>query len=250
MSVREAVILAAGVGKRLKPFTDTRPKCLFEVGGRTLLECHLEHLARGGVERASIVIGHCGDQIRQRFGERFQTLALRYVENPQYTRGSILSFRAGLEGLTRSAVFMDADVLYHPDVLHRLLRATAPLCCLFDAAAKETGEEMMLGVKDGRVWRIARRVGTGWDKVGESVGFFLIGEVWLPRMRAVLDDFVRRGTVDVEYEEAINALMAEAPFAFIEVGDLPWTEVDFEEDLLKAEQILAQLRALGLEHSR
>jgi choline kinase len=247
MSVPEAVILAAGVGRRLKPFTDTRHKALLEVGGRSLLQRHLEHLAGGGVERTTLVIGYRGEQIREHCGDRCGAMAIRYVENPEYRRGSILSFRAGLEGLDRSAVFMDADVLYHPDVLQRLLRSTASLACLLDQMAKETGEEMMLGVRAGRVHRIARWVGADWDQVGESVGFFLIGESWLPRLRAIIDDFVRRGAVDVEYEEAISALMAEAPFHFIKVGDLPWTEIDFEEDLVKAERILARLRELGVE---
>jgi choline kinase len=246
--VREAVIMAAGVGRRLQPFTDTRHKALLEVGGRSLLGRHLDHLAVGGVERTTIVIGYRGEQIREHCGERHQEMAIRYVENPQYRRGSILSFRAGLQDLERAAVFMDADVLYHREVLHRLLRSPAPACCLIDPTAQETGEEMMIGTRAGRALKIARRVGPDWDRVGESVGFFLIGDAWLARMRAILDDFVRRGAIEVEYEESLNALMAEAPFAFIEVGDLPWTEIDFEEDLVKAERILARLRELGVEH--
>lgn len=247
MSIREAVVLAAGVGKRLKPFTDTRPKSLLEVGGRSLMERHLEHLASGGVERTTIVIGHCGDQIRNRCGDHHDSMRIRYVENPQYTKGSILSMRAGLEGLKRGAVFMDADVLYHRDVLHRLLQSKSPACFLLDPTATETGEEMMLGTRGGRVKKIARRVGTDWDKAGETVGFVAIGDGWLARARSIIDDFVRRGVVDVEYEDALNALVQEAPAAFIEVGDLPWTEIDFQEDLVKAEKILARLREMGVE---
>ncbi len=245
MSVREAVIMAAGVGKRLKPFTDTRPKSLLEVGGRTLMERHLAHLASGGVERTTIVIGHFGDQIRARFGGGLGTMAIRYVENPKYTRGSILSMRAGLEGLSRAAVFMDADVLYHREVLHRLLRSTAPMAFLLDPTSKETGEEMMLGTRGGRVRKIARRVGSEWDKAGETVGFFVVGEAWLARAAAIIDDFVRRGVDDVEYEDALNVLVGEAPAEFIEVGDLPWTEIDFQEDLVKAGRILSRVRETG-----
>ncbi|MBI3270130.1 MAG: phosphocholine cytidylyltransferase family protein [Planctomycetes bacterium] len=247
MGVPEAVIMAAGVGKRLKPFTDSRPKSLLEIGGRTLMERHLACLAAGGVERTTIVLGHCGDQLRGRFGERHGDMALRYVENREYTRGSILSLRAGMEGLARAAVFMDADVLYHREVLHRLLRSTASVCFLMDGTAKETGEEMMLGARGGRVRRIARRVGADWDAVGEGVGFFSISAEWLPRMRAVLDDFVRRGVLDVEYEDALNVLLDEAPAAYIEVGDLPWTEIDFAEDVQKAERVLARVRESGAE---
>ncbi|MBI2898891.1 MAG: phosphocholine cytidylyltransferase family protein [Planctomycetes bacterium] len=247
MSVREAVIMAAGVGKRLKPFTEKHPKSLLDVGGRTLLERHLANLEAAGVERTTIVIGHFGDQIRDRFGARFEEMAIRYVENPRYTRGSILSMHAGLDGLRQSAVFMDADVLYHPEILRRLLRSEAPGCFLLDPSAKETGEEMMIGTRGGRCLKIARRVGADWDKAGEGVGFFALHESWLWIARQVFDDFLRRGVVDCEYEDALNALMQEVPCAFVETGDLPWTEIDFPEDVAKAEKVLARLKEMGVE---
>jgi choline kinase len=236
--IREAVIMAAGVGKRLRPFTDRHPKSLLEIGGKTLLERHLDILEAGGVERITVVVGHFGDQIRARFGAR-----VRYVENPRFTRGSILSMHAGLDGLHRSAVFMDADVLYHPDVMTRLLRSDAPGAFLLDPTAKETGEEMMIAVQGGRVRKIARRVGAGWDQVGEGVGFFALREDWLWTTRLVLDDFVRRGDVDREYEDALNVLLGEVPCVAVPVGDLPWTEIDFPEDVEKAEKVLAKIRA-------
>lgn len=246
MSVREAVLMAAGVGKRLKPFTEKHPKSLLEIGGKTLLERHLAILESGGIERTTIVIGHCGDQIRAKIGPRFGTMPVRYVENPRYTRGSILSMHAGLDGLAKSAVFMDADVLYHPEILHRLLRSDAPGCFLVDASAEETGEEMMIGIKDGRCRRIARRVGRDWDTVGEGVGFFALHESWLWVTRLVFDDFLRRGVVDCEYEDALNVLLQEVPCAWVDVGGLPWTEIDFPEDVAKAEKVLERLRALGV----
>ena len=239
----EAVIMAAGVGKRLKPFTDSHPKSLLEVGGRTLMERHLAHLAAGGIERTTIVVGHCADQITSRFKDRFGSMSLRTVNNPRYPRGSILSMRAGLDGLTRGAIFMDADVLYHRDVIRRLIASDAPACFLLDTTADETGEEMMLGAKKGRVLKIARRVGKDWDKVGEGVGFFGIGDPHIARMREILDDFIRRDVIDVEYEDALNVLMQEVSCGYIEVGDLPWTEIDFPEDVKKAETVLAKIKA-------
>ena len=244
MIVGEAVIMAAGVGNRLRPFTDTRPKSLLEVGGVSLMERHLKHLASGKVKRTTIVIGHFGDQIRDRFGEQYGDMSIRYIENGDYRRGSILSLKAGLADQTDPTVCMDADVLYHPKILHRLLQTTHPTCFLLDPTAEETGEEMMLAVRDGAVRRIARTVGKDWDRIGEGVGFFVLGGNALPRARAILDSFAERGEIDVEYEDALNRLLEEFPGAFLEVEDLPWTEIDFEEDLRKADQILARLREM------
>jgi choline kinase len=245
--IREAVIMAAGVGARLRPFTGTHPKSLLDIGGRTLMERHLANLEAGRVERTTIVIGHCGDQIRAKFGERAGKMMIRYIDNPRYTRGSILSMHAGLDGLAASTVFMDADVLYHPEILHRLLRSDAPGCFVLDPSARQTGEEMLIGTRAGRCLAITRRLDAGWDKAGEGVGFFSLREDWLQEARLVFGDFLRRGVVDCDYEDALNVLMQDVPCAFVETGGLPWTEIDFPEDVARAEQIFARLKAMGAE---
>ncbi len=63
-----AMILAAGRGERLRPLTDTRPKPLLEVGGRPLIEHHLERLAQAGFREIVINLAHLGDMIRDTLG--------------------------------------------------------------------------------------------------------------------------------------------------------------------------------------
>ena len=61
----KAILLAAGVGRRLMPYTETRPKCLVEVGGRSLLARHLDTLsAIDEIDEVHIVLGYRADQIR------------------------------------------------------------------------------------------------------------------------------------------------------------------------------------------
>lgn len=63
-----AMILAAGRGERLRPLTDTTPKPLLEVGGRPLIEHHLEKLAQAGFREVVINLAHLGDMIRDTLG--------------------------------------------------------------------------------------------------------------------------------------------------------------------------------------
>ena len=63
------MILAAGRGERLRPFTDATPKPLVEVAGQTLLGRHLERLARAGFARAVINVSHLAEKITARFGD-------------------------------------------------------------------------------------------------------------------------------------------------------------------------------------
>lgn len=63
-----AMILAAGRGERLRPLTDTVPKCLVEVRGQSLLERHLEHVSKAGIKIVVINLGWLGEQIVERVG--------------------------------------------------------------------------------------------------------------------------------------------------------------------------------------
>jgi len=248
--IRDAVILAAGVGKRLRPFTETRPKSLIVIGGLSLMERHLGMLAAEGVNRAVIVIGHCGEQIRERCGTTLGDLEILYEENPDYERGSILSLRAGLDALgnpVSGAIWMDADVLCHPRVLGSLLTPEAPLTFLLDPTFDSTGEEMVLGVRGPRVLRIERGLRGDYDLTGESVGFFAVSGGLLDDLRRHLAGFVASGRLDAEYEEAVDELLPSIEAGYIDIGGLPWTEIDFPEDLEKAERVLEALRAEGLD---
>ena len=73
-----AVLLAAGTGSRLRPLTDTLPKCLLEVGGRPLLDYQLEALAAHGVTDVLVVTGHAAGEITRRYPR------LRTVHDPEY----------------------------------------------------------------------------------------------------------------------------------------------------------------------
>jgi N-acetyl-alpha-D-muramate 1-phosphate uridylyltransferase len=90
-----AMILAAGRGERMRPLTDTRPKPLLEVGGKPLVQYHLEALARAGIEDVVINLAWQGELIRRSLGdgERFG-VRICYSEEPQgalETGGGILA---------------------------------------------------------------------------------------------------------------------------------------------------------------
>lgn len=75
-----AMILAAGRGERLRPYTDQIPKPLLEVGGKALIVRHLESLAAVGVREVVINIGHLGDQVVAALGKDWQGLRIQYSD--------------------------------------------------------------------------------------------------------------------------------------------------------------------------
>lgn len=78
-----ALVLAAGLGRRLRPLTDKVPKPLLPVAGRPILAWTLERLQALGCEAVAINLHHLGEAIRDRFGDRFGDMPLRYSEEPE-----------------------------------------------------------------------------------------------------------------------------------------------------------------------
>ena len=89
----KAMILAAGFGERMRPLTEHTPKPLLKVGGKSLIEYHLEALASAGIDDVVINVAHLGDQIKQALGKGDRWgLSIQYSTEPEplETAGAIM----------------------------------------------------------------------------------------------------------------------------------------------------------------
>ena len=88
----KAVILAAGMGSRLRPLTRELPKGLIEIAGKSLLEYSLEALKENGIREVILVIGFLARRIEQELGGEYGSLKITYVFNEEYSHtGSMYS---------------------------------------------------------------------------------------------------------------------------------------------------------------
>jgi choline kinase len=229
-----AILLAAGRGRRLG---SDLPKCLLSLEGKTLLERHIRSLLESGVSQLTIVVGYRKETIFAAADALRLPLSIEFVDNPRYAHGSIVSLSVASHRLADGGIWMDADVLYPTALMRRLVTSKHANCVLLDGRSEESGEEMMIGTRTGRALKIARRVGNEWDFVGESVGFFKVGPEGGRAMKQVLDEEVTAGRIDQEYEAALDRAFQAVPFGYERVDDFSWTEIDFEEDVLKASEL-------------
>ena len=238
-----AIILAAGVARRLAPLTDKTHKALLPVGGRPVLARMLLALADSGIRETTIVVGHCADQVRALAGKRLGRMAIRYIENPAYTKGSVLSLYAAREQLTEPALVMDADVLFPREFLRRLLAVPAPSAVLIDRGFADTGEEVKLYTRRDRVIALGKKVvPETWEAVGEGVGFFKCGAAAGPEFVQAMEQVIASGDGLNEYEDALHIFLQRVHVGWVDVTGLPWTEIDFAEDLRRAEdEVLPRL---------
>jgi choline kinase len=238
----KAIILAAGVGKRLWPITQHRPKCLIEIGGKTLLHRYLEALASLGIQRADIVVGYKQEMIRAAVEANACGVRVNFLVNDQFHRGSISSLWIARTALDDDVIVMDADVLFHREILRRLVQSSYPNALLMDETVKQTGEECMVVVEGGRVIALTKKMPARYDLAGEGVGFLKVRHADTPHVVASLRSFVDREAWQMEYEDALVEFFRTVKVGHEVIGGLPWTEIDFPEDVEKAElEILPKL---------
>src|SRR5438093_11900010 len=117
-----AIILAAGVARRLAPLTDHTQKSLLPVGGRAILARMLDALHAVRVRHVVIVVGHCADQVRALAATAPPAMTIECVDNPAYQKGSSLSLYCARDLITREpTLIMDADVVFPREFLRPLL---------------------------------------------------------------------------------------------------------------------------------
>jgi len=238
-----AIVLAAGVGKRLHAASGGKPKCLIEIGGRSLLARLLAGLAAAGVRDAVVVTGFAAAAVEAAVAALDGGIRVRCVLNPRYTEGAILSLFTARDVLrTGPVLVMDADVLCAQAVLDRLVRSPHANCFLLDGSVANTGEEQMLLVRGGRVHDIVRGGAPGFELQGESVGFLKLSADAATLLETLLARRVAAGHTSIEHEEVYPDLLARVEVGFERVDGLPWTEIDFPGDVLHAErEILPRL---------
>jgi len=245
-----AIILAAGRGSRLAEHNpEGHPKCLMEFGGRSLLARHLDLLWRCGVGAVDIVVGFEASRIIEHVATLDSRPHVGWHFNPRYEQGSVLSLWAAEDTLTsgRPVLVMDADVLYHPAILQRLVDTPIENCYLLDRDFLPGDEPVKIAVRDGVMVEFRKRLDAdlAYDTLGESVGFFRFGPAMARAICAECARFDAEGLVDAPHEEALRNVLLAGPerFGFEDVSGLPWIEIDFPEDVTRAGgEILTAIR--------
>ncbi len=225
-----------------------KPKVLLAFDGASLLARHLRILHGAGVERVTVVVGYAADQIRSALAAAPGGMTVRTVENPDFHEGSVVSLWAARDVLRDGGpvLLMDGDVLYDHRLMARLLASVRADALLLDREIEPGDEPVKLCVRDGRIVDFRKKPTEAYDFYGESVGFFR----FMPQTAAELADraeaYVTSGQRGMDYEEPIrDMLMQSTPdrFGYEDVTGLPWTEIDFPEDVVKAASLLPELQA-------
>lgn len=248
----KVVSLMAGTSSRLKPLTDHCHKVLLEVGGKTLLEHQLDAFEKVGIDEAVFVVGHRADVIKSKVGNTHNSVDVTYVLNRDYSTKNVnYSLYKAQEHVEESSfVYLEADLLFHPDILKRILESERKDCLCIDENPKSHMVDTLVLGRSGTVEGLLfEEHGDLKDAISTQnvVGEFLpmvkfsreSGDLLFAELRK--DPFTGTCTLYNIFSRLFG--MREAGYVYTE--DLPWVEIDTFSDLETARKdIYPQFKTL------
>lgn len=236
------VILAAGMAKRLRPLTDTKPKCLLEVGGRTLLERTVRAMQQAGISEFVVVTGYRADQIKEFLFSLLPppSSTFHFLHNADYEHNNNIYslWMAGEYVRGKEFLLMDSDILCDPAAVARIAHEPESALAL---NRHECGEEEIKVIvdADGHITEISK-VCSIQDAIGESVGIEKMTADYSTALYKELDQMiVKEGLIDVFYERCFERLIPQGhTFKVVDTTDYFSYELDTPEDFQRAQELM------------
>jgi len=237
----KAIILAAGVGSRIRPMTNNCPKSLLKVGNYTILEMMLSHIQDCGINEVVFVLGYLQEQIKEHVKNKFPNLNAHFVTNNKYTETNTAFSLMLAKGLIKDSSFVkfDADVVFDKEILENLIECEHANCLCIDKNINLDSEEVKVIIDDQNKVLKASKTVHPKDAVGESIGIEKIdgetAKLLFSELEIMMED---RQNYQEYYEGAYERLIQKnVSFYALNISGLQWVEIDTKEDFIKAEKI-------------
>ena len=240
----EAIMLAAGSGSRLsKNDKNHPPKCLLTFDGKSLLARHIEVLKFCGIKKLTLVIGYRADDITAEVSKIDNSSFVETIINPEYLEGSIVSLSYAIKTMRSGTdiLFMDADVLYHSDLIQRLSSSTKDCHILYDSGYEPGDDPVLLCLNGKRIVDFKKKANMICDRIGEWPGFVKWSSQAAIEISNIIERRINSGQVKLPCEDAFREYMLKSNTQNIYCDDItgiPWIEIDFPEDIDRAHNLI------------
>jgi len=259
--MEKAIIVAAGPGTRLRPYTNDRPKCIIEINGKTILSRIVEALRKNNVKNIVIVTGYKRNEIEKRYPE------FVHYHNPDYSNSNILkSLFCAQEEMDEGFIFSYSDIIYGPKIVERLLNSDGDISIIVDVDWEKryegrtqhpTDEAELVVVEGNKVVKISKFMNPNIAH-GEFIGLTKFtkkgAEILKRNYKRILENRWCRWLINQRFQDAISIEKAYLTDMFQELidrgyhienvdicGNPSWIEIDTPQDLKRAQVFLSNV---------
>ena len=236
----KAIIMAAGIGKRLHALNINKPKCLINIGSTTLIRRSVNLLVSKGISDITVIVGYKSDLIRNELNNN-----IAYFENPDFhITNSIKSLWYAKDLLEGDVLLLNGDLYYEHDILDYAINQTNPVVMLADSTRIDKAD-YRFGFSGNQINRFGKHL-TNHETDGEYVGIVRIDQSFIKTFKQTLEDMITAGKSNIWWEDVLYSFIEKnIPIHYFDVAGTFWSEVDTLQDYNYLQNwITSQVRSL------
>ncbi len=237
----KVIILSAGQGKRLLPLTAKIPKCLLEIQGKTLIEWQIDELHKCGIDQITVVTGYGSDKVEALLQQSYGSQSIKTYYNRDYaTTDNLVSCWKVRDKMNGDFILLNGDTLFEAAVLKILLAAPAnPVTVTINHKDVYDADDMKVSLAEKRLIKVGKDIPAG-EIHGESIGMILFRGEGPMIFSKELDEAVNEPNSSRRwYLSVIDDIAGKKAVLTCSIGGLQWCEVDYPEDLKKADRVVS-----------
>lgn len=245
----QAIILAAGMGKRLGELTQNNTKCMVPVNGVRLIDRFIEQLSRLNLQRLVIVLGYEGQKLQDYIGHRYdESLKIEYIYNPIYDKtNNIYSLALAKEELCKDdTILLESDLIFDSEMLDKIVQHPDPNLAL--VAKYETWMDgTMVQIDDERnIVNFVPKQAFRYEDVDsyyKTVNIYKFSKEFSQSKYVPFLEAYSKAVGNNEYYENVLRIISflnSHDLKALPINNEKWYEIDDKQDLDIAEAIFAE----------
>ena len=244
----QAIILAAGMGKRLGEYTKNNTKCMVPVNGTRLIDRLLGQLSKLHLNRVVIVIGYEGKKLKDYLGDSYQGLKIEYVDNPVYDKtNNIYSlFLAREKMIEDETILVESDLIFQDGMFDLLVNNPYPNLALVAKYESWMDGTMVKIDEDNNIINFITKEAFNYNDINnyyKTVNIYKLSSEFSRNKYVPFLEAYSKAMGNNEYYENVMRIIA-----FLDSHDLKalpitnekWYEIDDKQDLDIAEALFAE----------
>ena len=235
----KAIILAAGVGSRLRPITNEVPKCLVNVNGKSIIDYQIEAYINAGISEIVIITGHLHEKLVEYVKNKYSDINIVFIHNADYeTTNNMYSLYLAKNLISDEFIMSNADVVFSKDMVKLLIQNENESLIAVDK--DNYNEESMKIVVSDRVLNISKQIEEK-DAYGTSIDLYKFNKEATIEMFKEIDKVINKEyNLNSWTEVALNSILDKIIFKPFDIGNRFWYEIDNHTDLEAAEAIVKE----------
>lgn len=244
----QAIILAAGMGKRLGEYTQGNTKCMVKVNGTTMIDRVMNQLSKQPLHKVIIVIGYKGQELKEYLGTEYNGMPIEYIENPIYYKtNNIFSLSLAKHKMQEDdTILLESDLIFDDSMLSKIVEHPEPNLALVAKYETWMDGTMVRIDEDNNIVNFIPKAAFRYqdvDKYYKTVNIYKFSKDFSKTKYVPFLDAYSKAVGNNEYYENVLRIISflnSKELKALPITNEKWYEIDDKQDLDIAEALFAE----------